>query len=477
MKKTNLILSIASIFLVGALSSCSNTNDPNTLNIICLNASYGDQWINTLKDKFENDNPGIKINLKTSYDANKLIESHLSSSKNTDDLYISVGTSWKVNAAQNYFEELDSLLDETVDNVTLKEKVADEYKNSLYFTKSDGSKHCYRLPWTSGIGGIYYNNAMFKKYGWSDWLKKTYPTNTSGTPETFEQLKALCKKINDSKIVAPGSDGDVAIKPFVYTGANNDYFDYLTLSWWGQLAGVDAIQEFLKYESVDNYDVAKNQTYNYLKQATSYWNQIFGDSANVVEGCESKTAANAQKEFINGMAAMIVDGDWLYNDYLAGFNKSDSFELKLMKTPLLENATHPNTSYIIGEDQYIAIPKTAPHKDLAKSFIKLIVSDEGCNTFLKDAHGFLAYNCDYSTEGLNDEYISSAIEVRKSYTNTYTNFSNNRKYLCNYIDIWCTSALRPYSFLLNGSQSIDQVFQNIYSTAKQGWELWTNNSN
>ena len=123
MKKTNLILSIASIFLVGALSSCSNTNDPNTLNIICLNASYGDQWINTLKDKFENDNPGIKINLKTSYDANKLIESHLSSSKNTDDLYISVGTSWKVNAAQNYFEELDSLLDETVDNVTLKKKL------------------------------------------------------------------------------------------------------------------------------------------------------------------------------------------------------------------------------------------------------------------------------------------------------------------------------------------------------------------
>ena len=326
MKKTNLILSIASIFLVGALSSCTDSTDSNTLNIICLNASYGDQWINTLKDKFETNNPGIKVNLKTSYDANKLIESHLSSRKNTDDLYISVGTSWKVNAAQNYFEELDTLLDETVDNVTIKEKVADEYKNSLYFTKSDGSKHCYRLPWTSGIGGIYYNSAMFEKYGWSDWLKQTYKTNTSGTPETFEQLKALCKKINDSKIVAPGSDGDIAVKPFVYTGANNDYFDYLTLSWWGQLAGVDAIQEFLKYESVDNYDVTKNQTYNYLKQATSYWNQIFGDSANVVEGCESKTAANAQKEFINGMAAMIVDGDWLYNDYLAGVNKSDSFD-------------------------------------------------------------------------------------------------------------------------------------------------------
>ena len=116
--------------------------------------------------------------------------------------------------------------------------------------------------------------------------------------------------------------------------------------------------------------------------------------------------------------------------------------------------------------------------DLGNDILSLV--SEELNVNKEDVLNFDLFTYNFEKGylwGKNDEYISSAIEVRKYYTNTYTNFSNNRKYLCNYIDIWCTSALRPYSFLLNGSQSIDQVFQNIYSTAKQGWELWTNNSN
>ena len=169
MKKANLLLLI-SVSMLGFLTSCGENNNDNTLNIICLSASYGEEWINSLKEKFENANQGVTVNLKTSYDANQLIESHLSSKKNTDDLYISVGTTWKTNAAQGYFEELDSLLEEEVDGGSLKNKVSDEYQGSLYFTRSDGTQHCYRLPWTSGIGGIYYNSAMFEKYGWSAWL-------------------------------------------------------------------------------------------------------------------------------------------------------------------------------------------------------------------------------------------------------------------------------------------------------------------
>lgn len=473
MKNAKLILSVTSLLIVGGLVSCGESTNNDTLNIICLDASYGDKWINSLVEQFEASNPNIKVNLKTSSDANVMIEKNLNSKKNTDDLYISVGSSWKTNAASGKFEELDSLLQEEVDDVTIENKVVDEYKKSLYFTKSDGTQHCYRLPWTSGIGGIYYNSHMFEEYGWSDWLKTTFSTNTSGIPETFNELLSLCDKINIDRIPVSHNETE-AVKPFVYTGANSDYFDYLTLSWWGQLAGVENIQEFLKYESVNNYDTSKNETYNCLKQATSYWNQIFGNSNNVVSGCEAATAEGAQKLFFNGAAAMMVNGDWLYNDFVNGYN-IENFNLKLMKTPLIEGAKYGNTSYVIGEDQYIAIPKTAPHKDYAKSFIKLMVSNTGCNTFLNEANGFLAYKCDYSSN--TNSYIESAIDVRKSYTSTFTSFSNNRKYLCNYIDVWCTSALRPYSSLLNKSNTLDSAFNEIASTARQGWDLWTSKSN
>ena len=77
----------------------------------------------------------------------------------------------------------------------------------------------------------------------------------------------------------------------------------------------------------------------------------------------------------------------------------------------------------------------------------------------------------------NDAYIKSAIEIRNSYEDKYTNFSNNRKYLCDIIDIWCTGAQRPFIHLINGtSTGVDASFSSIAYLAQQNWELWTNQS-
>lgn len=469
-------LSLACISTLSLATSCGDSGKTK-LKIIALEASYGITWIEELEKEFEKLHPEIDVDLTTSYSAGSLIESHLNSSNNPDDLYISVGTNWKTNAAEGYFASLDELLEDTVDGVTIKDKVSDEYKNSIYYTKSDGTKSCYRLPWTAGIGGIYYNAKMFKDNKWDTWLKTTYPGNTSGTPETFEQLLALCNKINKDQIPVPNNEIN-AVKPFAYSGANSDYFDYLVFNWWSQIAGTDAINEFLKYESALNFDSTQNETYAALKTATSYWAQIFTNPANVIEGSESKTAANAQKEFFTGAAAMMVNGDWLYNDSLP-FAKNGVLDLRLMKTPSLPESKNTNSAYVIGEDQFVAIPESSKNKDLAKEFIKLMISDKGCEIFLEKGHGFLAYKADYSKFNIaqNDEYIKSAIEIRNSYENKYTNFSNNRKYLCNFIDIWCTGAQRPYIHLINGtSTSVDASFSSIAYLAQQNWELWTNQS-
>ena len=487
MKNTFLAAGVALLSL-GALVGCGGSgDDKNTLKIIALNAGYGDSWIKELETKFEASHEGINVEVEAIYNASQLIQSHLESSKNPDDLYISVGAEWKTYAAQGYFANLDELLNEEVDGTTVKNKVADEYEGSLYFTKSNGEKHCYRLPWTSGIGGIYYNKVMLKEHGWDTWLKETYTTNTTGVPETFEQLKALCDKIVDSKIGVAG-DRKTAVKPFAYTGANTDYFDYTIFDWWAQIVGKDAIKEFLKYENADVYDVAKNDTYKALQTATSYWEELFiehdeegkplGESKYVVADSESKTAEAAQKEFLNGYAAMIFNGDWLYNEIVNYGVTADKFELGWMKTPTIPeaNPAYANTSYVIGEDQYIAIPATSNNKELAKEFIKLMISDEGCITFTKNANGFLAYDCDYSNSGITNSYINDAINIRNSYTTKFTSYSDNRKYLCNYIDIWCTAGNRPYLALLNGTRGLTESFATIATTAKGNWADWTNKS-
>lgn len=451
---------------LAGLVSCGETSD--SFNIVCINAGYDSTWIETLVSEFQASHPDTPIKLTAIYESESLITQHLASKNNTDDLYISVGTSWKSNAASGKFADLTDLLDETVDGVKVKDKVADEYAESIYFTRSNGDKKCYRLPFTSGIGGIYYNAKMFKENGWK-------------VPETYDELITLCNTINNANVPVSGdADGTTAVKPFIYSGTNTDYFDYTVFDWWAQLVGKDAIQEFLKYESADNFDVTKNQTYAALKTATQKWNDIFApEKGFCVPDTNTMTASNAQKQFVNGYAAMMFNGDWLYNESLKYTNTgtfNDTFELSLMKTPVLSEASNENAniSYVIGEDQYISVPESSTHKDLAKEFIKYIISDHGCQVFAKNAHSFLAYDANYET--FEDNYMNEMVSLRNSYTTKFTNFSSNRKYLCNYLDVWSTAANRPFLGVLNGSSDIDTSFNTIASTVRSQWQYWTDRS-
>lgn len=456
--------------LSAGLVSCGS-EDTNSLNIVCINASFGRKWIDNIVEEFKVSHPDVKINLKAEYDAEAIIEKNLASKKNTDDLYISVGTVWKEYAAQGKFLDLTDFLDETVDEVKIRDKVADEFKDSIMFKRSNGEEKCYRLPFTSGIGGIYFNKKMFEENNWE-------------VPTTYNELLELCKTIRDAKLPTPGDIlGKKSVKPIVYGGTDTDYFDYAVFNWWGQLAGKDNIKEFLKYESYENFDTSKNETYAALKTATTYWKQLFSDG-NYDSSNNNLSASDAQKSFINGEAAMMFNGDWLYNDslvYTTSGSQGETFELGYMKTPTLPGVKEENadTTYIIGEDQYIAIPATSSHKDLAKDFIKTVISDKGCETFMTEAHGFLAYKADYSKMNITDKFMNEMISLRQSLTNKFTNFSSNRKYLVGAVDIWPTGGDRPFLSLLNGSYDsfenpIDEAFRRIAEKAKSKWSDWTN---
>ena len=462
---------LASMFVVAGLSSCGGgSGSKDTLEIVYYSAGFNETWINTLANKFEQTHEGIKVHITASYSSEQIISQHLASRNNPDDLYISTGNSWKSNAATGKFADLTDFLNDEVDGVTVKDKVNDEYADSFYFTKSDGSKATYRLPFTSGIGGIFYNKKMFEENGWNTWLKNTYSTNTTGVPETYDQLIALCDKIIEKPVAVPGDpDGTAAVKPFIYAGTDTDYFDYTVFDWWGQIAGKD------------NFNVTKNETYNALKTATSKWNNIFGSNTGYyVEGQNTTTAANAQKSFVNGYAAMMFNGDWLYNETLnyTQTGTFENFELGLMKTPVLSEAKagSESTSYVIGEDQYIAIPASSSKKELAQEFIKLMISQEGNEVFINQAHGFLAYKADYSAMNVEDTYMQRAIALRSSYDTKFTNFSNDRKFLTNNVDIWSSAANRPFLSILNGQKKLDQAFTDISTYVAANWTTWTNNS-
>ena len=448
----------ASLLIVGtttALISCgsSEANNPDELRIVLYNAGWGDEWINDTIDSWEAKNPGKTVNLTSLYEANTLISRRIASSDNSDDLYITTYNGWRNYAAQGAFAPLDDLLQETVDGITVEDKVDTAFKDHLYFKNQDGSEHCYRLPWTSGMGGIYYNKKMFEDNGWK-------------VPTTTAELTALITQIKDSRIPVPGDD-TATVVPFAYTGQNTDYFDYAVLTWWMQLAGEDAVKDFFNYESAENFNSNNtNGIYDELKTAVAYWHSIFGDASNYVSGSIDYSNHDAQRALFNGRVAMVFSGDWVYNEIL-DYGTNSQFELGFMGTPTIEGAVEENITYAIGSDQYIAIPSTSTEIDLAKSFIKEMISNSQLSNFTNKAHGFLAYeNSDTSTIDTSNSYINEYLEVRNETSNRISDESDAMIYLNQDVqNIWVTSASRPFLGLLQGSVTIDDAFNTIYQQA------------
>lgn len=444
--------------LLGTMAACGGGGGQDQLNIVALGAGYGREWLDDIAARYTEET-GVKVNLTAEYSVNSLISSHLASSKNTDDLYIATDSGWKAYAAQGKFLDLKDFVEEQVDGVAIKDKIADEYKDSIRYTDHKGESHVYRLPWTAGTGGIYYNAKMFEQNGWQ-------------VPSTVAELKTLCETIRSADLPVPGNRIE-KIKPFVYTGANTDYFDYVVFNWWAQLAGVDAINEFLGYQSAANFDSATNPTYASLQQAVQTWAELF-TAQNCVANSMDKDNHTAQQDFVNGYAAMMFNGDWLYNEILGYSSEVDlsNFTLALMDTPKMDGAKFEKVNYTIGEDQYIAIPATSTKQEEAKNFIKYIVSDDGIATFFAKAHSLLAYD---STVPLTtqDAVLGKLLSVRNASV-SFTDYSDSLLYLSNLINIWGTSAMRPFATVLNGTASVADAFRTIASETNRQWSTWCN---
>ena len=457
--KTFLFLSVAALGM-GGLTGCGNklVNDAHTLNIICLNLGYGREWIDDLVAVWEAENPEYKVHLEAEATANQIIQKHLYSKENIDDLYIGNSKSWKTYALRDKLLELDDFLNDTVDGMKVVDKINDEYDKSIYY-----NGHTYRLPWTSGVPGIYYNAKMFEENHWN-------------VPETYEDLVNLCTTIKEAQIgVGSGGKQTTTVRPFCFTGENMDYFDYAVFTWWAQLAGKENIDNYFKYESASTFSNS-NPAFQALGQALRMWWGIFGDESNYVKGSDGWNNHTAQQSFYNGYAAMMINCDWLYNETLKYTDTGtfrDGFELKIMNTPAATSATTTKISYIVGEDQFFAIPKSTIKADLAKSFIKLMISDRGIQTFAEKAHGTLAYKTANKVT-TSDEYVNSLFDYLDNAEETFTNWSNSPLFLNNVIDVWTTNDLAPYTRILNSSAAdpVQEYMNTLSSNAQSKWSDW-----
>jgi raffinose/stachyose/melibiose transport system substrate-binding protein len=276
MKKIKITFGL--LLLIGSiLAGCSNkdtntsSDGKTTIDFAIHVANPKDQEPAFYKviEKFETENPDIKINLigKEQQEHVKSIKMQSQSDKLPDVF-------WMLPASAAELEKAGMLMDltEFLDgNPDIKSSLKENMVKSF---NKDG--HQYGLPYQPLITGLFYNKALFDKYG----VK---------IPETFEDLVEATKVFEKNGITT------------ISKGAKDDYSVWAFLTMLSRYGYFDKIEDILAgKESYNNQDFV-----NYYKKIDEL-RSLGAFPKNVT----TQTYFQAVEQFLVGKAAMLDSGMW-----------------------------------------------------------------------------------------------------------------------------------------------------------------------
>jgi len=466
------------VAMVGLLSltSCGGgggrgEEDGNAVYVCVYDGGYGSEWINKVAEDYKK-LTGVEV--KATVDSNILnrIESQLKGNPEYD-IYMSHDINWQNFATRGLLANLDDLYSSKVYN---SEKTFEQRaipagaKASKFMGRGDTEEHYYKACYTQGAGGLIYNIDMFNEHGWK-------------VPTTYDELVALCKKINDDAV--PVANSRETVKPFAWSGSDREYYwDYIVFEWWAQLAGIEKLETIKQYKGPEGkysngYEMYNPDTYyKELKQAYTMWRDLVATNQNnsVPQSYEA-SLLSAQSAFANGKAAMIPYAQWAQYELEHAMDGKLSFDYAMMKTPKAK-ADAQDMNYLVGFGDSMIIPEKAYNKEGAKDFLRYLASAEACKTFTESTGGsFLAF--DYSDVDLTElektnTYMKSVHEKLTQTTQFNLASDNPITYFnASTVTPWLNNKI-PYALAAsdNDKNTPDALFSEMYKAAKDGWGNW-----
>lgn len=469
MKANKLVFALSAILCAGVLSGCGEEQrEPGVLSIMAYNGGYGDEWLETICNKYMEETGNI-----VTYDTDSTILSKIENqlTQTSDyDIFMSHGLAWQSYAERGLLADLDDLYDSNnKDGDKFSDRVIDEAKDLCkYENRKTGETHYYKVPFTQGAGGLVYNMDMFEQYGWK-------------IPETYADLVALCAKIK--------ADTKGAVTPFAWSKDRDYYWDYPIYAWWYELAGEDTYNQWLSLKGDDgtyttgyeNFD--PDGDYAAFKQAFTMWYDLVAKNSDYSnDRAYGASLITAQNLFYTGKAAMIPYGQWAKKEIELTEKKDFTFDIAMMPTPTVrEGATHNN--FMVGFGDSMIIPENSPNKDLAKDFLRFMSTEFACKTFVEKARGpFLAF--DYSAVDLgditaSDTYVASIKNILET-CNNFSTASNNPIIVTmgdTVVQPWVNNQRYYVTSASNPTEStIDDAFTTLYNYVKNNWTSWLRGS-
>lgn len=346
-------LSLSAICLFSA-AGCKKPvdNSENTIEIFALDAGYGLDWLYAMEEVFEEK---TGYNIEISIQGDTAIEPKIKSGPdvNTTDLFIT-GEVWnryislgdKAVAGYDYIlEPLDDVYEYVPEGETLSigEKMWGSFSSFFEMEVEENGEyvnHYYAMPWSAGMGGIFYNQDLFTQ------------ANLSGEPLTTDQLMEYCQTLKDKKIT-----------PYIYSAAD-DYFSYCQYTWWPQYETIKGTENFWNGKVSDAaIPSAETSVHIFDQEGIREMFKVFEDMLNPAKGyvygtVEELDYTTAQARFFAGEAAMLPCGDWLENEMNNASSSLDIGNIVPMRTPVI-SALSDKMSYWEEEGNFTEATRDA----------------------------------------------------------------------------------------------------------------------
>lgn len=342
-KALTLILFLVSLMLLVGCSSSEtqnkNTDDKKVIKFMHLwpegssKAHYN--IVNEIIEDFESKNPDIKVELEVlSNEQYKEKLKILSTSNELPD----VGMTWAAGFLEPYVSgNKFAPLDDVVEG-ELKDSFV---SGTVEAYKIDGKT--YGLPLELNIALIFYNKALFDKYGLS-------------APETYEQFKNVIKTFRENGVnpIALGNKDR-------WTGSL--WFMYLA----DRIAGSDVLTNAInRTGSFENPSL--------IAAAEEVQNLVKLDA--FVKGFNGLSNEEAKSMFMNEQAAMYLIGSWELPNYTTSEEVPKKFRdsIGYIKFPTVYGKGDMN-SYVGGPGVGLFVAEDSKVKEEAKQFVAFFVKE------------------------------------------------------------------------------------------------------
>ena len=344
------------------------------LNIAIFEGGYGpDFWIKVV-EMFENDNPGITVNMQISPEIGDIIRPQIVAGNIPDFLNMNVND--QTGVVQNLIQErglleLTDLFDgpQYDNNETVRSKIIDGFlQSALCAPYGDG--RIYLAPSNAGPMGLVYNITLFEDMGWS-------------VPVTWDDFFALGEK---------AAEQDISL--LTYQGIYPGYMESMIFPAIASEIGLDDFAKITSYEPgiwVDPRVVAVLEQFEKI-----------GTSAMLMPGTVALNHTQSQTDQMNNRALFIPNGTWMEPE-MEDVPRAVGYRFGLTPPPVMR-AGAPR--YIMSHFEQFTIPAGAKNPEHAKLFLRFLYTDEVIRLYAQMSGAVMATN---NALELTREYLTDGV--------------------------------------------------------------------